>query len=44
MKTFGVIGLGNFGAAVARELATLKCRVTAVDIDKNKPANTIWTY
>jgi len=35
-KKFAIIGLGNFGATVARELAELKCRVTAIDIDKNK--------
>jgi trk system potassium uptake protein TrkA len=34
MKEFAVIGLGNFGATVARELNRLKCRVTAIDIDK----------
>ncbi|MFZ5979273.1 MAG: potassium channel family protein [Candidatus Zixiibacteriota bacterium] len=36
MKNFAIIGLGNFGAAVARELSRSKCRVTAVDIDKAK--------
>lgn len=35
-KKFAVIGLGNFGAAVARELTELKCEVTAIDIDKGK--------
>ncbi len=35
MKTFGVIGLGNFGATVAKELAELACKVTAIDVDKN---------
>lgn len=34
MKEFAVIGLGNFGATVARELARLKCKVTAVDSNK----------
>lgn len=34
MKRFAVIGLGNFGAAVARSLSHEHCRVTAVDIDK----------
>jgi len=33
MKEFAVIGLGNFGATVARELSTLKCKVTAIDMD-----------
>ena len=36
MKEFAVIGLGNFGATVARELSALDCRVTAIDIDKNR--------
>ncbi len=36
MKQFAVIGLGNFGARVTRELHKLECRVTAIDIDKNK--------
>jgi len=31
MKDFAVIGLGNFGATVARTLAGLECRVTAID-------------
>ncbi len=35
-KEFAVIGLGNFGSAVARELSGLKCRVTAIDIDKTR--------
>jgi len=39
MKEFVVIGLGNFGATVARELTRLKCRVTAVDTDKNRVQN-----
>jgi len=34
MKEFAVIGLGNFGATVARELSKLKCNVTAIDGDK----------
>jgi trk system potassium uptake protein TrkA len=34
MKEFAVIGLGNFGATVARELARLKCKVTAIDSNK----------
>lgn len=34
MREFVVIGLGNFGAKVARELTRLKCRVTAVDISE----------
>ena len=36
MKKFAVIGLGNFGANVARELSELDCKVTAIDIDKGK--------
>ena len=36
MKNFAIIGLGNFGATVAREFSRLKCRVTAIDIDKAK--------
>lgn len=36
MKEFVVIGLGNFGATVARELTRLHCRVTAIDIDENR--------
>ncbi len=35
MKEFAVIGLGNFGATVARELARLKCKVTAIDSNKS---------
>nr|MBN2277749.1 TrkA family potassium uptake protein [candidate division Zixibacteria bacterium] len=35
-EKFAIIGLGNFGATVARELADLKCKVTAIDSDKNK--------
>ncbi len=34
MKQFAVIGLGNFGAMVAKTLTELKCKVTAIDIDK----------
>lgn len=34
MREFAVIGLGNFGATVARELSRLKCKVTAIDGDK----------
>ena len=34
MKEFAVIGLGNFGATVARELSKLKCNVSAIDGDK----------
>ena len=36
MSKFLVIGLGNFGSAVARELARLNCRVTAIDDDREK--------
>jgi len=36
MKNFAIIGLGNFGATVARELSELDCRVTAIDSDKAK--------
>lgn len=36
MKQYAIIGLGNFGAKVARELTELGGKVTAVDIDKNK--------
>lgn len=36
MKEFAVIGLGNFGSTVARELAELKCKVTAIDRDKSR--------
>ncbi|MCP4566519.1 MAG: TrkA family potassium uptake protein, partial [FCB group bacterium] len=36
MKEFAIIGLGNFGATVAEELAGLRCRVTAIDIDKGR--------
>ncbi|PKK82002.1 MAG: potassium transporter TrkA [candidate division Zixibacteria bacterium HGW-Zixibacteria-1] len=36
MKKFAVIGLGNFGATVARELSKLDCKVTAIDVDKAK--------
>ena len=36
MKEFAVIGLGNFGSAVARELTRQKCRVTAIDINEDR--------
>lgn len=36
MKEFVVIGLGNFGATVAKELARLECKVTAIDADKDR--------
>ncbi|HUV30834.1 MAG TPA: TrkA family potassium uptake protein [Acidobacteriota bacterium] len=36
MKQFAIIGLGNFGATVAAELTKLKCKVTAVDIDRGR--------
>ena len=36
MERFAVIGLGNFGATVVRELSRLKKKVTAIDIDKAK--------
>lgn len=36
MKDFAIIGLGNFGAAVARTLADLECRVTAIDTRKDR--------
>ena len=36
MKQYLVIGLGNFGATVVRELSRLGCRVTAVDRDRDK--------
>ncbi len=36
MKDFAVIGLGNFGANVARELTKLECKVTAIDVDKTR--------
>ena len=34
MKEFAIIGLGNFGATVARELSLADCRVTAIDRNK----------
>jgi trk system potassium uptake protein TrkA len=34
VRDFAIIGLGNFGAAVAAELKTMKCRVTGIDLDK----------
>lgn len=36
MKEFAVIGLGNFGATVARKLSELKYKVTAIDSDKGR--------
>lgn len=36
MKDYAVIGLGNFGSTVVRELHSLNCRVTVIDTDKNK--------
>lgn len=36
MKKFVVIGLGNFGATVAKQLSELGCSVTAIDFDKDK--------
>jgi len=36
VKQFAIIGLGNFGATVAAELTKLKCKVTAVDIDRGR--------
>lgn len=36
MKTFAVIGLGSFGAVVARELAELNCRVLAIDTSRDR--------
>jgi trk system potassium uptake protein len=36
MKEFCILGLGNFGATVARKLAEAGQRVSAVDSDKNK--------
>jgi trk system potassium uptake protein TrkA len=36
IREYAVIGLGNFGATVARKLAELKCKVTAIDIDKSR--------
>jgi trk system potassium uptake protein TrkA len=36
MKNFIVIGLGNFGSTVVRELSGLKRKVAAIDIDKAK--------
>ena len=36
MKQFAIIGLGNFGAKVARELTAMDCKVTAIDNDKSK--------
>ena len=40
MKEFVIIGLGNFGATVARELAGRSdCRVTAIDTDRQRIQN-----
>ncbi|MCK5125091.1 MAG: TrkA family potassium uptake protein [candidate division Zixibacteria bacterium] len=39
MKEFAIIGLGNFGATVARELALADCRVTAIDSNKTAVQN-----
>ncbi|MEZ5330733.1 MAG: TrkA family potassium uptake protein [Thermoanaerobaculia bacterium] len=36
MKSFVVVGLGNFGASAAMELAGLGCEVLAVDSDEAK--------
>lgn len=36
MKEFAVIGLGNFGAMVARKLHELGCKITTVDLDKDR--------
>lgn len=36
MKEFAIIGLGNFGSMVARQLHESGCHVTAIDIDKQK--------
>lgn len=36
MKTFAVIGLGQFGTAIARELSALGHEVLAVDVDEVK--------
>lgn len=36
MKEFAIIGLGNFGATVAKTLSQYDCNVTAIDADKNK--------
>lgn len=35
-KRFVVLGLGNFGAALARRLTTNGCRVTGVDQDRDR--------
>ncbi|MDD4052160.1 MAG: TrkA family potassium uptake protein [candidate division Zixibacteria bacterium] len=35
-REFAVIGLGNFGSAVAAELSGLKCKVTAIDVNKTR--------
>ncbi len=36
MKNFIVIGLGNFGSTVVRELSKLERKVAAIDLDKAK--------
>jgi len=36
MNEFAVIGLGNFGAMVARKLYDLGCQITAIDSDRIK--------
>lgn len=36
MRDFAIIGLGNFGATVARRLSELGIRVTAIDADKDR--------
>lgn len=36
MKHYAIIGLGSFGSTVVEELSRLKCKVTAIDDDKNK--------
>ena len=36
MKQFAIIGLGNFGATVARELTEAGLQVTAIDTDKGR--------
>lgn len=36
MKEFAIIGLGNFGAMVARKLYDEGCKITAIDVDKSR--------
>lgn len=36
MRDFAIIGLGNFGATVARSLSELGIRVTAIDANKDR--------